>query len=122
MIHIDIGITQSQILPVTVNELLPCGNTCSVAVFKIVNQFSKKEKLFIPNDDLSSWQERINLFEVYVTDIPANENLTSGILYFTQSDVGMWRYTIYHQECTVPGIDPDQFVKELETGYLKIII
>lgn len=121
MIHLYLGLTSSQVLPVTSQENLSCGTTCSIAVFHIKNELTRKEKWFIPSDDVSPFVDRINMFEVSIVGTTASENLLNGILYFTQSDIGWWKYKIYQQDCTIPGIDIDKLVLVLETGYLQII-
>jgi len=82
---------------------------------------TRREKYFIPIDDISPITDRLNMFEVQVVvGATSSENLDSGIIFFTQSDIGMWKYEVYQQPCDVVGIDPDQFIIQLETGYLKI--
>lgn len=119
MIHITLGYTQSQILPMTINELLPCGTTCSQPVIYIKNELTNKSKYFLA-DDLSDYQTRINLFQVYVVANQSDEDLLHGELYFTNRDIGTWTYKVYNAPCTMVGIELDELQGILEIGYLKI--
>lgn len=104
---------------VTLNEKLPCDTDCYTPVFYIQNQLTFESKYFTAAD-ISTWPSRYNLFELTVVGLTASENLMTGQLYFTQSHIGQWTYTVYNQPCVVPGIDPDEFVNVLETGYFKL--
>ena len=116
MINLFTGVTQSQVIVVTLNEKLPCDTFCYTPVFKFQHTITGETRYFICND-ISSFTRRYNYFEVELVD-EGDEDVLNGKI--NLKNVGMWFYTIYNQPCDIIGIDPDSFVGELERGYMHL--
>ena len=116
MINLFMGVTQSQVMVVTLNEKLPCDTFCYTPVFKFQHAITGEVKYFIAND-ISSFTRRYNYFEVELVD-EGSEDVLNGKIHL--KNVGMWFYVVYNQPCGIIGIDPDEFVGELERGYMHL--
>ena len=116
MINLFMCVTQSQVMVVTLNEKLPCDTFCYNAVFKFQHTITGETKYFIAND-ISSFTRRYNYFEVELVD-ECSEDVLNGKIHL--KNVGMWFYVVYNQPCGIIGIDPDEFVGELERGYMHL--
>lgn len=116
MLNLFAGVTQSQVMVVTLNEKLPCDNFCYIAVFEFQNILTGHIKYFIAND-ISSFTRRYNYFEVELVD-EVDEDVLNGKIYL--KNTGMYFYKVWNQPCDIIGIDPDEFVGELERGYMHL--
>jgi hypothetical protein len=100
----------------TLNEKLPCDTTCYTPVIKFEHIITQ-ERVYFTTNDLSFWTGRYNFFGVELVQ-PNQVDVLDGKIYL--ENLGMYFYTIYLQECSVVGIDPNQLNIELERGYMYL--
>ena len=116
MINLFAGITQSQVIVLTLNEKLPCDTFCYTPVFEIQHIITGRIKYFMAND-ISSYTRRYNYFEVQLVD-EGQEDVLNGKIYL--ENTGMYFYKVWNQPCGIIGIDPETFEGELERGYMNL--
>lgn len=112
---------------VTVTTQEKVVGTPTYYVFKLNNDLTKEEILFIPSGDLpyGPWPERANNFDFSLGRVNFDTQLIDDRVngFLPNLELGQWNYEIYSETGTVPTTNPvtlGTWARLCESGRLQI--